>query len=157
MKEIIKQLREGNGEANHRYSTYCEGEYVSVQPLVDSFLSVKTHLDHCDRRIKYLEEENKRLKSEHYEKKELAEMRAELDEARAELRRGFGISKEEDAAISKWIEEHEKEKHGVGTKVKYRYSGAIGGAYTYSFLPTSIGMIGTIKCSCGAEFNFREM
>lgn len=36
--------------------------------------------------------------------------------------------------------------------------GAIGGRYTFEFIPCSIGTIGTIKCGkCGEKFIFREL
>lgn len=31
------------------------------------------------------------------------------------------------------------------------YGGAIGGRLTYKFTPTSIGVIASVKCSCGEE------
>jgi len=47
-------------------------------------------------------------------------------------------------------------------KCKYRkpnneiYVGAIGGAITYSFTPTGIGIIIKIKCACGSELDLTE-
>jgi len=64
----------------------------------------------------------------------------------------FDTSKEEDIQIEKWQKKHIKKKHRNNT-----YSGAIGGRWTYEFVPTSLGDIGTIKCNCGDEFVFREL
>lgn len=60
----------------------------------------------------------------------------------------FSMSKQQREAIHKWIEAHDAEKHtpeGQGE----RYSGAIGGAYTYCFTPTSLGTVVKVCCSCG--------
>lgn len=37
------------------------------------------------------------------------------------------------------------------------YYGAIGGGFTYQFLPTSIGVSGTIIASNGDKLEFREL
>lgn len=64
----------------------------------------------------------------------------------------FDTSKEEDTKIEKWKKKHLKKKHNGNT-----YFGAIGGNWTYEFIPTSLGDIGTVKCSCDEEFTFREL
>ena len=64
----------------------------------------------------------------------------------------FEVTPEEREQIEEWKEQHIKEKHKGNN-----YSGAFGGRYTYEFIPTSIGDIGTIKCGCGAEFTFKEL
>lgn len=64
----------------------------------------------------------------------------------------FIITDKEEAAIKKWQKKHVKEKHNGNN-----YSGAIGGRYTYEFIPTSIGDIGIVRCSCGEEFCFKEL
>ena len=50
--------------------------------------------DTYEKRIKYLEEENKKLKDEHYKDSEMQKMEAELKKAKEYLYRGFPISKE---------------------------------------------------------------
>ena len=102
-------------------------------------------------------EENKRLKSENYKDEELSKMKTELEKMREEYNLGFPISKKESEAISKWREQHIKEKHWYKIKNRPKYSGAISGRFTYEFIPTSIGVAGTIKCSCGEKFCFREL
>lgn len=64
----------------------------------------------------------------------------------------FNISSEEYEEIQKWINKHTEEKHDGN-----RYAGAIGGRYSYVFIPTSIGEIGEIRCSCGDSFCFKEL
>ena len=33
----------------------------------------------------------------------------------------------------------------------------VGGKYIYKFVPTSIGTIGKVVCSCGEEFTFQDL
>ena len=77
-----------------------------------------------------------------------------LDEAEKDtnIAVSFHITKEEDKAINAWVKNHIFERHQGR-----RCTGAIGGSYTYEFTPTSIGEIGTVKCTCGDEFCFREL
>ena len=51
-----------------------------------------------------------------------------------------------------YSEKHVKEKHNGDA-----YAGAIGGKYKYIFVPTSIGTVGSIKCSCGGDILFSEL
>lgn len=54
-----------------------------------------------------------------------------------------------------WQKAHDAEKHIPPGKT-YRYSGAIGGAYTWCFTPTSIGTIASIRCSCGEKLDITD-
>lgn len=113
--------------------------------------------DTYEKRIKYLEEENKKLKDEHYKDSEMQRIEAELKEAKDDLCRGFPISKEEQERIREWQLEHDAEKHGLKTmEQRLRAGGCIGGRYTYQFVPTSIGTVGEIVCSCGEKFTFQN-
>lgn len=49
-------------------------------------------VDTYEKRIKYLEEENKKLKDEHYKDSEMQRMKTELEKAKEDLYRGFPIS-----------------------------------------------------------------
>ena len=44
-------------------------------------------------------------------------------------------------------------EHGGDDEI---YVGAIGGATTYSFTPTSMGMIVEVSCACGAKKNVTD-
>lgn len=68
---------------------------------------------------------------------------------------GFGLYKEQREAINMWIEEHDKAKHIHGGR-KFRYSGAIGGAYTFKFTSTSLGTVVTVHCSCGEALDVSD-
>ena len=60
--------------------------------------------------------------------------------------------------IMNLIEEY-AEKHGLKTsEERLRAGGAIGGTWTYKFVPTSIGTIGTCICGkCQEEFTFQDL
>lgn len=105
-----------------------------------------------------LRKENNELHDEAYKDNELIKMKKELDSFKREYYRGFPISKEEQKQIEEWKKKHEVEVHHCHTlDDRLRRSGTIGGSYTYEFIPTSIGTVGTIKCNCGAKFTFCEL
>lgn len=122
-------------------------------PLEKCFDAIRTRNELNETTIKKLQEENKKLKDPYYRDDEIKRLQSVIDGFREELRRGFKISASEDIEILKWQHDHEKEAH----KCDKSRLGAIGGAYEYIFIPTSIGTSGTIRCNCGAEFEFRKL
>lgn len=115
-------------------------------------------VDTYEKRIKYLGEENKKLKDEHYKDSEMQRMEAELKKAKEDLYRGFPISEEEEKRIKEWQDKHDAEVHGLKTLKERVYAdGCIGGKYSYKFVSTSIGVVGTVKCNCGAKFTFQDL
>lgn len=127
----------------------------TVQDAVDFIM------DECknkDMRIDRLVKENKRLTDEYDKDEEIQKMNQQLYNMREGLRRGFPITEIENERIKKWKNEHEEKVHGITkSSKKIRYGGAIGGSYTYHFTPTSIGVFGTVECSCGVRFDFSEL
>jgi argonaute-like protein implicated in RNA metabolism and viral defense len=119
---------------------------------------VETYINKCNERIRLLEDEVAKLKSDHYKDDELKNMQSELKRMRADYYRGFPISEEESQAIVDWKREHDLKKHHLSTpELRMKAEGVSGGRYTYTFIPTSIGISGTIKCSCGAKFEFQQI
>lgn len=102
--------------------------------------------------ISALREENDFLKNKYDINEEIKELKKRLKEESYKNLNGFPITEEEAKAIEEWQKKHEKEVHNGSS-----YAGAIGGRYSYHFVPTSIGTSGTIRCSCGAEFEFQEI
>ena len=141
--------------ANVRYSAYRNGECIKILPIDKLCLALKDKFMRQEARIEYLEEEIKKLKDENWKDNELQSMKEEYDKMREDYYRGFPISKEEKEKIKEWINKHEKEKH-PRSKMDYPRGGAIGGCYSYHFVPTSIGTFGTIECTCGEKFTFQE-
>ena len=137
---------------------FRNGDLVEVDNLEKCFESIRETVDGKDARIKYLEKQNKELLDEAYKDNKLKEMQDELNRMRADYRRGFPITEDEENAIKKWCDEHDRKKHGLKTdKDKMKAGGCIGGRYSYELTPTSIGIIGEVKCSCGKKFCFREL
>jgi len=56
----------------------------------------------------------------------------------------FIINDKQQAKLKAWVKEHE-------CSIRGKRQGAIGGALTYRFTPTSINEIFTISCACGNE------
>ena len=85
-------------------------------------------------------------------------MQEKLDCMQKDLWRGLPISEKEKEAIDAWKKKHEEEVHGLKTaEDRIKAHGCCGGAYSYHFIETSIGVSGVIKCHCGAEFQFQEI
>ena len=140
------------------YRAYCDGEFCTVYDLDDALRAIKVRVKNNEETIERLREENLRLKEETYKDNELSYMKKELIRIRADYNRGFPISKEENKKIEAWKRKHLAEAHGAKTSTeRLEVSGAIGGTFKYEFTPTSIGVIGKVKCSCGAEFTFQEL
>lgn len=113
------------------------------------FQDCRECLDGLERRIKFLEQENAGLRDEHYRDDLVASLKERIAEMEAEEPLGFHISVKENEALQDWLEQHE-ELHPGG-------HGCSGGKYTYIFIPTGLGTSGTVRCNCGAEFEFQKI
>ena len=130
---------------------------ITVYDLDDCLTAIKQRHEDQELRIEYLLQENKKLHDEHYKDDTIQDLQKQIDKLEAENRRGFPIFESEWDAIEKWKDKHDIEVHGLNTlDKKLKAGGAIGGRYSYHFVPTSIGTVGTVKCKCGAEFTFQE-
>lgn len=79
-------------------------------------------------------------------------LQEDVNELRTENRRLyqkniFELSDQQREEIDKWDKEHEC------TLNSDKYVGAIGGHLSYEFIPTSIGVIVNVKCSCGQKLD----
>lgn len=68
----------------------------------------------------------------------------------------FSVTKKQSEQAKIWRQTHDEKKHSKEFKHNQRYSGAIGGAYTWQFTGTSLGEIVSIRCSCGDEINLTD-
>ena len=134
-----------------KYTSYNleKDEYITVHPFEECLMSIQKRYQDAEAAIEKLEKENKALKNEHYKDEELQKLQKELDSLRRDLSRGFPISEKEQKEIREWQKKHDEEEHGGVS--------AIGGKYAYEFTPTSIGTFGSVKCVCGAKFDFQEV
>lgn len=119
---------------------------------------ILNNIEARDSRIKYLEEENKKLKDEAFKDEELKRMQEKLKRTSDALMNSFQISKKEWDKIHEWKKQHEADVHGLHTlKERISAHGAAGGGYSYEFHPTSIVTFGSVVCDrCGAKFQFQE-
>ena len=134
------------------------GKWCTVYELDEALRAIKVRNMHDQDRIRYLENENKKLKEENYKDEELQAIKTQLEKMREDYHRGFPISEKEYSNIQEWMNKHDEEVHNCHSlDDKLRRGGCIGGTYRYEFIPMSIGTIGTIKCNCGAEFVFQRI
>lgn len=61
----------------------------------------------------------------------------------------FSLYKEQLEEASNWRAEHMKEKHNSSVP----YAGAIGGAFGWKFIDTTLGTVAINFCMCGEEIN----
>lgn len=129
------------------YWSSRDGKMMVVPPIDDLCLALKDKFLRLQEDNERLENEMKNMRDEKWKDDQLAKMKKELDNAKQDLYRGFGISKEEHDAIIAW-----QRKQGK------KYTGAIGGRYEYRFFPTGIGVIGKIiDTTTNDEFTFQEL
>ena len=140
------------------YSTYYNGEWTLVYDLDKCIRAIQCRNADNEKRIKYLEEENRKLKEEYNKDEEIQKIQERLDKMQKDYWRGFPITIEEEKAIEEWKKKHDEEVHGwITSEQRMKAEGCSGGRYMFKFIPTSIGISGVIKCHCGAEFEFQEI
>ena len=127
-----------------------DGRLISIDDIFDNVNRLKNYIiqlkEQRDKAWETLREYNKDI--------EIQKLQDEINELKNRKHKGmaFVITPEEQELINEWKEKHVKEKHNGD-----HYAGAIGGRYSYRFVPTSIGDIGEIMCCCGEKFCFREL
>ena len=93
--------------------------------------------------INKLKQQNKELTVDRWNL--VSQIKTLESENKAFNQRGFILTKEQQEKVDKWWEKHKQEKHPDG------YFGANGGALTYCFTPTSVGVIKDVSCTCGEK------
>jgi hypothetical protein len=143
---------------NSQYYKSENGKLVCVPPLDECLNAIKVRYEDSVKRNEYLLEENKKLKDEHYRDDEIQRLKNALTKLDGDLRRGFTVTEDEEKRIDAWAKEHDEKVHSLKTpEARHKAGGAVGGRFSYTFVPTGIGTIGIVKCSCGEEFIFREL
>ena len=132
-------------------------ENFSKEQVLKLIDDVKDEIEHIDmsrfssvqpvesETIDKLKRQNKELTIDRWNL--VSKIKSLENENRAFNQRGFILSKEQQEEVDRWWEQHKNKKHPDG------YFGVNGGPLTYSFNPTSMGEIITVKCSCGEELN----
>ena len=132
--------------------------FQNPEDIAKTMSGILSNIEARDKRIKYPEEENKKLKDEAFKDEELKRMQEKLKRTSDALMNSFQISKKEWDKIHEWKKQHEADVHGLHTlKERISAHGAAGGGYSYEFHPTSIVTFGSVVCDrCGAKFQFQE-
>jgi hypothetical protein len=140
------------------YTVMRNGKVLSVPSVDDICEIIHEKFSRQEAMLNRLSEENKNLHDEKYADVELQNMKHDLDLMREDYYRGFPISKDEMLTIEDWQKKHDETDHGVKSLADaMKLEGVSGGRFTYLFVPTSLGVIGKIRCSCGKEFCFRNL
>ena len=138
----------------YRYFAYNTetGRNIDVLPFEECIEILRYRYNHIKDMLQDVLKENGKLKNSIYKDDVIQELQCRIKEMEADYYRGFPINKDQDDAINIWIKKHQAQKHnGIES------NSCIGGQYSYHFYPTAIGTSGTIRCSCGAEFEFMEL
>ena len=62
----------------------------------------------------------------------------------------FELSDSQEEKLKQWKNNHQ-------CKNRNKSHGAVGGQYTYKFVPTGIGVFCEVICSCGEKINISEV
>lgn len=136
----------------------ANGDWVQVYDLDKCLKAIKCRVEDNEKTIKFLRAENEKLRNDHYKDEEMERMKSELDNMKKDYYRGFPITEEEEKSIKEWMKKHDEADHGYTTdELKYKANGVSGGRYSYHFTPTSLGVSGVVRCTCGTEFEFQKI
>lgn len=134
--------------ADNSYCAYRDGKFVEVPKIDELCLALKDKFMRQEEKIKYLSEENRKLKKGVWEKEESSRLESEYERMKHEYYNfGFPITEEEKEKIDEWAKTHECKTRGTRAE----------GYRKFIFSPTELGVVGEVKCSCGQTFTFREL
>lgn len=132
---------------NTDFSHIRNGKWVEVPEIKKIAEQLVERYQYQSEQYELLREENKKLKTDIWEKEEISKLKSERDLYRKQLAFGFGITEEENDKIKQWISNRETKN-----------TGTIAGRYEYRFFPTGIGTICKIVDTTNNEsFTFREL
>lgn len=134
--------------ADNSYCAYRDGKFVEVPKIDELCLALKDKFMRQEEKIKYLSEENRKLKEGVWEKEESSRLESEYERMKHEYYNfGFPITEKEKEKIDEWAKTHECTTRGTRAE----------GYRKFIFSPTELGVVGEVKCSCGQTFTFREL
>lgn len=127
-----------------------DGSIWIMEDIKKTLQQVYDHYRDVCNQNDWLRKENEKLKSETYKDEELTKMKERYDKMKKKYYLGFPITEEEHKKINEWIDKQTEKYPGNG--------GAIGGRFSYEFIPTGVGTAGTIIDSfTGDKFTFQEL
>ena len=127
-----------------------DGSICIIKDIKKTLQQVYDHYRIICNRNDYLMEEIEKVKSEKYADEVLLKMRSEYEKMKSDYYRGFPISEEESKKIKEWMNKQIEKNPSTG--------GAIGGRFSYKFIPTGVGTIGIVIDGITDEtFTFSEI
>ena len=134
------------------YSSYLDGTFHHYQGLDKCLDEIRDTVEGVFAFAERVQQENEELKDLHWENQEIQNLQKKLETEKAKYNYGFPISEYGNKKIMEWQDQHWTNQHNApDLKTRLRKQGAIGGSFTYEFIPTSIGTIGTIVCPACRE------
>lgn len=127
-----------------------DGNIWIMDDIKKTLQQVYDHYRIVCNRNNYLKNEIEKVKSEKYADEVLLKMRSEYEKMKSDYYRGFPISEEESKKIKEWMNKQIEKNPSTG--------GAIGGRFSYKFIPTGVGTIGIVIDGITDEtFTFSEI
>ena len=128
-----------------------ENDKVLNIPSNEEFLkTLRRKLDDYAKEVEYYKKKYNESLEETFTNTKIQECKEQLEEAKQMLSYGFGIDKETHEKIMNWHKSHSKNT-GAMRKNSALHS------LTYEFIPTELGVVGTVKCSCGKTYKFSDL
>ena len=127
-----------------------DGTIWIMEDIKKTLQQVYDHYRNVCNQNDYLRKEIEKVKSEKYADEELSKMKEEYERMKKDYYRGFPISEEESKKIKEWMDKQMEKNPSTG--------GAIGGRFSYKFIPTGVGTVGTIIDGFTEDrFNFQDL
>ena len=121
-----------------------------MEDIKKTLQKVYDHYRDVCRQNDYLRKKIEKVKSEKYADEELSRLKSEYEKMKSDYYRGFPISENEEKKINEWIEKQMEKNQNTG--------GAIGGRFSYKFIPTGVGTVGiVIDGITGETFTFSDL
>lgn len=122
------------------YFKGVNGKTYTIPPIKELCTILETKFKTQEDEIEYWKTKYTNAISGYTEYQKLKKQKEDIEKC---LHNGFGIYESEKEAIVEWLKEHKK-SHMTAT-------------ISYKFIPSSLGTIGQVECSCGKCFEFREL
>lgn len=137
-----------------KQQTMVNGDIITAPgDFQECLRGLSFNYDRLYEQAQFFNNELLRMRDEKWRDEELQKLQAENDRLQEQLRHCFRISADELEVINNWIEDHSSNVHHCTGQ-----GGVCGGMFSYIFTPTSVGTVGTIKCTlCGEIFTFSDV
>ena len=122
------------------YKANKNGKIITIPPIKDLCMSLEEKFRMQEEEISYWKTKYNNAIDGNKEYQILLDEKKQLEER---IHNGFDIFTSEKQAIDAWYKKHKKSH--------------LTSHITYKFTPLGIGTVGTVECSCGESFIFRNI